>query len=232
MKRLLFVVFLFISYVSLAQDDVTKFLGIPVDGTKTDMIQKLKEKGYTYNSQLDCLEGEFNGYNVRLHVVTNNNKVYRILVEDAFGVNETAIKIRFNNLCRQFGRNSRYSGIKENQEIPDNEDISYEMIVNNKRYEAIFYQTEMTIDTDLFKNTILEFAKGKISENELAELSDSEKEQLVMVVLNEYQDEFKEYYVANNPLKIVWFTIAELYGDYRIAMYYDNEKNKSNGEDL
>ena len=106
------------------------------------------------------------------------------------------------------------------------------MIVNNKRYEAIFYQTEMTIDTDLFKNTILEFAKGKISENELAELSDSEKEQLVMVVLNEYQDEFKEYYAANNPLKIVWFTIAELYGDYRIAMYYDNEKNKSNGEDL
>ena len=33
---------------SFAQNDVTKFLGIPVDGTKTAMIQQLKEKGYTY----------------------------------------------------------------------------------------------------------------------------------------------------------------------------------------
>lgn len=232
MKRLLFFVSLLLSSMSFAQNDVTKFLGIPVDGTKTNMIQKLKEKGYTYNARLDCLEGEFNGYNVRIHVVTNNNKVYRIMVADALGVDETAIKIRFNNLCRQFGRNNRYSGIKENQEIPNNEDISYEMNVNNKRYEAIFYQTEMNNDTTLFKNTIWEFAKGKISENELAELSDSEKQQLLIVVLNEYQDEFKEYYAANNPLKIVWFTIAELYGEYRIAMYYDNENNKSNGEDL
>lgn len=56
--------------------DVTKFLGIPVDGTKTEMIQKLKAKGFTYNQRLDCLEGEFNGREVKIFVVTNNNKVY------------------------------------------------------------------------------------------------------------------------------------------------------------
>ena len=29
-----------------AQSDVTKFLGIPVDGFKPDMIRALKEKGF------------------------------------------------------------------------------------------------------------------------------------------------------------------------------------------
>ena len=61
-----------------AQNDVTKFLGIPVDGTKSEMIQKLEEKGYRYNSQNDFLEGEFNGRDVHIYIGTNNNKVYRI----------------------------------------------------------------------------------------------------------------------------------------------------------
>ena len=31
-----------------AQEGVIKFLGIPVDGTKQEMIQKLKSKGFTF----------------------------------------------------------------------------------------------------------------------------------------------------------------------------------------
>ena len=40
-----------------AQKDVTKFLGIPVDGTKAAMIQKLKNKGFRYNVSKDVLTG-------------------------------------------------------------------------------------------------------------------------------------------------------------------------------
>lgn len=72
----------FVLSVSLyAQKDVTQFLGIPVDGYKPEMIKKLKDKGFTispYNK--DVLVGEFNGTKVNIHVVTNNNKVYRIMV--------------------------------------------------------------------------------------------------------------------------------------------------------
>ena len=39
-----------ISTILYAQKDVTQFLGIPVDGSKSEMIQKLKAKGYRYNS--------------------------------------------------------------------------------------------------------------------------------------------------------------------------------------
>lgn len=33
-------------------------------------------------------------------------------------------------------------------------------------------------------------------------------------------------------MKSVWFRICENYGEYYIAMYYDNEYNRANGEDL
>ena len=142
---------LIVSTTVFAQKEVTKFLGIPVDGFKSEMIQKLKAKGYTYNSTTDCLEGEFNGRDVEIAVVTNNNKVYRIAVFDKNYSNEADIKIRFNTLCSQFENNSKYLGSKE-QRIPDNDDISYEIIVNKKRYEASFYQTYA--DDDSFEDVL------------------------------------------------------------------------------
>ena len=85
MKKILsLAVLLVFSLAMYAQKDVTKFLGIPVDGTKSEMIKKLKEKGFTSTLyDKDVLEGEFNGVDVNISVVTNNNKVYRIFVADA-----------------------------------------------------------------------------------------------------------------------------------------------------
>ena len=51
MKKILsLAVLLVFSLAMYAQKDVTKFLGIPVDGTKSEMIKKLKEKGFTESS--------------------------------------------------------------------------------------------------------------------------------------------------------------------------------------
>lgn len=140
--RNLFVVIiaLLISAVTFAQNDVTTFLGIPVDGTKTAMIQKLKAKGFTYDATYDMLEGEFNGKDVEILIVTENNKVYRICLIDKNETTESQIKIRFNTLCRQFEKNEKYLPVKYNQEIDENEDISYEMLVHKKEYQAAFYQ--------------------------------------------------------------------------------------------
>lgn len=67
MKHILLSIILLIFSEGLyAQKDVTKFLNIPVDGSKTAMTQKLKAKGFQYNSTLNCLEGEFNGRDVQL----------------------------------------------------------------------------------------------------------------------------------------------------------------------
>lgn len=201
----------------------TKFWGIPVDGTRFEVNQKLKAKGFVRNydatehAGFEVLEGEFNGRDVDVYVATNNNKVYRIYLVDKSHVDETQIKIRFNNLCNQFENNSKYYSSSTNQTIPDDEDISYEMSVNNKQYQAIFYQKFSESDSMLIAKYIKEY-------KEL--LKQCENNDSLMALLE------KIAFLAFKFSRKVWFTINEFYGKYYISMYYDNEYNKANGEDL
>ena len=142
-----------ISAIVFAQNEVTKFMGIPVDGSPTEMIKKLKAKGFTTDEgymrdvkrgliDLDgteVLTGRFNGEKVRVFLVVEQNKVRRIYLADKKTRDETQIKIRFNTLVRQFENNDKYVYFYE-QTIADDEDISYQMTVNKKQYEAVFAQ--------------------------------------------------------------------------------------------
>lgn len=224
MKRIISLVLTLTLYTSMyAQKDVTKFLGIPVDGTKSEMIQKLKAKGFTYNSVKDMLEGEFNGSEVQIAVVTNRNKVYRIYVADKYPRDETEIKIRFNKLCHQFENNDKYSGSK-NQTISDDEDISYEILVNKKRYEAAFFQkTDEKLKEDFVKSRLL-------SEYTTEQLADTSK--VTQSLISTSKLIFELEFLEKKKSKLVWFMINQEYGQYRILMFYDNENNKSAGEDL
>lgn len=210
MKKLFLISCLFIfSLVANAQREVTKFLGIPVDGTKTAMIQKLKAKGFTSTAfDREILEGEFNGRRVYVNVVTNNRKVYRIMLTDAVPVNENNIKIRFNNLCQQFMNNPKYSSYTD-QSIPDDEKISYEIMVKKKRYEAAFFQVK--------QSEVDSFLKSKYTEDQIANPTDDIRNALAIFISK----------------KFVWFMIDNTaYDEYKIIMYYDNGYNQANGEDL
>ena len=224
MKKLIFTLLIsFFALTAVAQKDVTKFLGIPVDGTKAEMIRKLKAKGFkstTYDREI--LEGEFNGYDVTIHVATTNNKVSRIMVCDKNNVNESTIRIRFNNLCYQFNNNSKYITFKDFT-IPDSEDISYNMAVNNKRYEAVFYQL-INNHKEIAINELTPYLKDKYSEDELANLSKKSREEIEELIY--------DFLLEKSSKKSVWFIISEYYGEYGITMYYDNEYNRANGEDL
>ena len=102
------VIVVLVAICAYAQQDVTQFLGIPVDGSKSAMIQKLKAKGFHANSyNKDVLEGKFNGMDVNIHIATNGDKVCRIMVCDANNVDERSIQIRFNRLIQQFEKNPK-----------------------------------------------------------------------------------------------------------------------------
>lgn len=220
MKKLLSVaVLLVLSVAVFAQTEVTKFLGIPVDGTKPAMIQKLKAKGFQYNAVGDYLTGEFNGQDVNIHVGTNNNKVYRIMVADKNYVSESDIKIRFNNLVLQFNKNQKYFHLSD-QTLSDEENISYGMTVNKKRYEATFFQVadrDSTTMRTIAENMFL----SKYTADEIVNMDEEKKYKAFTDVLF---DSFTKY--------SVWFVIDELYGKYGILMFYDNGFNKSDDEDL
>ncbi len=101
--------------------------------------------------------------------------------------------------------------------IPKDEDISYEIAVKKKRYEAVFYQKSAKYDSLTNEMDIL-VAKEK--------LNDKEKERVKDLIL----ELFTERMIGLN--KQVWFMISEEYGKYRIVIYYDNEYNKANGKGL
>lgn len=210
-----------------AQTDVTTFLGIPVDGFKPAMKQKLIAKGFTSQNVggEDVLVGEFNGTKVNIFIVTNNNKVCRIMVCDANNQDEANIKIRFNKLVNQFENNKRYVSL-DKYTLSDQEDISYEMLVHKKTYEALFYQAPKweNVDTLALQNQVREELLAKYSEEQLANPTEE--------ISKETQDIAMKIGMDLVFKKPVWFRICENYGQYYIAMYYDNEYNRANGEDL
>lgn len=221
---------LLICVASWAQKDVTTFLGIPVDGYKNEMKQKLIRKGFTYDSTLDVLEGEFNGHPVYVGIGTNNNKVYRIMLVDKNAASETNIKIRFNTLCQQFENNKRYFLSFEKQSIPEDEDISYQMTVNKKRYEASYtqrYKEELLDTAAIWKKTYEELSNTYTKE----QLSNP-TEEIAKDIKGLYDVIFINHAVKIQQNKSVWFIIKEYGAEYRILMFYDNQYNEANGEDL
>lgn len=146
MKKLLtFAMLVMLSVMMYAQKNVTKFLGIPVDGTKTEMIQKLKAKGFKYDSQTDGLTGRFNGADVFVSVHTNGDKVWRVAVINTGVRDATQIRIDFNNLLSQFQNNPKYT-LGAGEEIEEGDDISYNINIKKKRYEVDLLQHDGNTD--------------------------------------------------------------------------------------
>lgn len=284
MKRIIgFAAVLLFSAVLYAQKDVTEFLGIPVDGTKQQMIENLKAKGFVYDSQADVLSGEFNGEDVSISIQTQGNKVWRVVVIDKIPRDETQIKIRFNKLVRQFENKESYleckapywaydikasalqEGLLSKEEIPeifddflydqkisDNENIGNGIMINKKKYQALFHQLSKSIDEDA-EEVVNKFQK------ELKELQNSDEYKEVTGWVSQYtEDEYTEEMIKRinkiddlakskfieyikemeravvvpSSMKQVWFTIAEIEGQYSIMMFYENKYNEADGSDL
>lgn len=259
MKRFFIFIALVLALVNIsyAQSDVTKFMGIPVDGSKTEVVSQLINKGFEYDESQDNwtrLTGFFNGVNSNIYVCTNKNLVDRIYVCDKKSCSESEIIIRFNKLVRQFANNENYiSDGYEKYLIPQNEDISYEMLCNNKNYDAIFYQKSDTVNINEYINNL-----NNISDEELnsmvsnliqsdalcsnlyptfdleyfnnrkgTNLDNKNKAFLILIAeLYNLQSEYNKYH------KPVWFRICKDGNEYYIAIFYDNEYNRANGEDL
>ena len=235
MKRLLsFIIGILImcSTVFGQSESTLKFLGIPVDGSKSEMIRTLKAKGFEYDSESDFLIGDFNGSDSHIGIVENHGKVYRVVVFDANTCDAGQIKIRFNNLIHQFENNDKYFYISPNDIIPEDEDIHYEIIVHDKEYSATFHYNPL-YGNDELRDSLINEAVAKVEENNKKLGYDKSIES------DSYKDNCDRLISAHVSLKIiqmsngsVWFKIFEHYGKYYIGLYYDNLLNKPNGEDL
>lgn len=242
MKRLLsFVIGMFVMYTLVfgQSEGTLKFLGIPVDGSKSEMVAALKDKGFRYDSNSGFLVGDFNGRESHIGIVENHGKVYRVVVFDVNTCDAGQIKIRFNNLIHQFeNSNGKYYYINQNDKIPEDEDISYEISVNNKQYSAEFIYNPLYGNDELRDRLINEV----IEEEKLGLEKIKDEKTAGGITYGEFysdKDNYNQLISSLVGLKIiqmsnssVWFKIFEHYGKYYIGIYYDNLVNKPNGEDL
>ena len=248
---------LILANVSYAQNDVTTFMGIPVDGAKDEMINQLLKKGFKYDESQDNwtrLTGFFNGVNSNIYITTNKNIVDRISVCDKNTYSKSQIIIRFNKLVKQFANNENYiSDGYEKFIIPKNEDISYEMLCHNKNYNALFYQKPDTININEYITKL-----NNLSDEELNNMTNYiiQSDTVWSNLYNTFDlenfnkrkglnfDRTKGFLMIfaelsniytlsfNKYNKPVWFTICTYGSEYYIVIYYDNEYNKAHGEDL
>ena len=229
MKRLvIFIVAIFSCALSYGQGTI-KFLGIPVDGRESDMVFKLRQKGFKMDADGRCLEGTFNGKPSFVYIHTNNRKVDRIMVADQHTTTKGQIRIQYNNLLEQFKNNDKYLSLG-NDPRPEDENIAYEMTVHDKDYSAHFYLNPFSD----------EFADDEY----IDKLGDMAEEEVMQLILNgDYETPTEEQVsallqvtmlkkaVENSP-GVVWFKIAEAGGGYYLAIFYDNYANQAHGEDL
>lgn len=124
----------------LAQNDVTTFLGIPVDGSKSEFIQKLKAKGFRLDPQYEILTGIFNGQESMISIKENNGLVCRVAVTQKTVRDETQVRLAFNKLTEQFNQNNRYVASDNNNYLNDREQIGFGIRLHHKQYENHFFQ--------------------------------------------------------------------------------------------
>lgn len=200
-------------------DRALKFMGIPVDGSKAEMIAALKNKGFKKESYQDYLEGIFNGEDVDVFISTNHEVVDRIRVVSPYYGSEDDTRVKYNNLLSRFNRNAKYVSLSQKTEIPVGEDIYRSLHKNSKKYDVAYFYLMPEVKKDEWRNEFLATYKKKYTKP-LGDLSYDELEEVLFCL----------------PMKIhsaisgiVWFTLGD---SHHIVINYDNLQNRPCGEDL
>ena len=261
-KVITIIILILLSFISFGQNKgAIKFLGIPIDGTRSHFYSELKEKGFIYNSVFDNFRGQFNGESVNVYVHTNHDVVDRVYVSFP-ETSENDIKIDFNRLVKQFKDNGKYLDLSMNTEISEDEDISYEISINQKRYQASFSYFDPDRDKEVLLDAVFDKCQEYFSDEQMYKLKgnvkkiidapETERQLLLVQMLADLQsinpkqndnERGNGLFWLQLSLTImeevnaladgeVWFTIRENHRRYSICLYYDNLHNQAHGEDL
>ena len=142
MKRFFSITLAFLLALSLqAKNPITTFLGIPVGGTKSEMISKLKEKGVLTEagSEMRC---SISGVPYIVKIMTDKNKVYRISLTEVAGTDDVCKAVaKYNELIEQFRNNDRkYTEYESNDLIHECDSPKYRHYIHEGWCYAEFFQ--------------------------------------------------------------------------------------------
>lgn len=216
MKKIAVLILFLCSSVCFAQRDVIKFLGIPVDGTREEMISAIKNLNrfqyFRYETN-DSFLGKFNGVDSFITISYNNGLVDRVFVWEADPRTLKETVKAYNTLIDQFSKNDKYVDLLQcsQMKIQPGENVRRNMRVNGLTYEArFFYIPDMEE-----RERVLKTVDGMSFSDRIDYVFD---------------------YAERNMVDIVWFRINKIgigARDWSIPIYYENTRNRPHeGEDL
>ena len=196
-----------------------KFVGVPIGGTKEQMCNALKAKGFEEKSYEEFMTGMFNGENVKVFISTNHGIVDRIkvLYPSCSEANDTRIK--YNTLLSRFNRNAKYVCVNPRPEVLPDEGIYMNLHKNNKYYDAFYFYIHPEVNArDWVEELKQEYQKRY--NRPLPGLSYEEMEEALFCLPMK---------VSASVSGVVWFTMTSIHS---IEINYINFKNRPRGEDL
>ena len=202
-------------------DTALKFVGVPIGGSKEQMFNALKAKGFEMSYNDNYMIGMFNGERVTLYLNTNHGIVDWVKVVYPQSSEENDTRIKYNTLLSRFNRNAKYVCVNPRVEIPAEERIFWKLKENTKYYDAVYFYLHPEVNE---KNWVEEFNQEyqKRYKKSLRGLSYEEMEEVLFCLPMK---------VSAAVSGIVWFTMADIY-DIKININYVNFKNRPRGEDL
>lgn len=142
MKRLLSISVALMLAISLqAQSNVTSFMGVPVNGSKTKVIQQLKSKGLVAGVGDIDMMGVVDGRICLVNILTHKSKAYRIMVIEKDATTDVnAIIKRYNNLIETYRNDSTMTEYEYNRAVTSRDMPFYEDYIHSGVYYAEFFQ--------------------------------------------------------------------------------------------
>ena len=226
MKRIVVFLVLFVnSVVMFGKRDVTRFMGIPVDGTKSEMLEKLKANGFaSFTKEKDILQGECDGRMVNVYLETYHDKVWQVVVADVYTLDGEGIKERFNGLCEQFSSDPDYFGrilTEDGNVIPDSVDV--ETMMSQGMCRAIYVYKCYDDEGEDKSKELNDYFLTKYTQNEI-DSPTNEIEDDMETMKNDYYTQFISRYEFFIDI------VQKSKGNYFILMRYVNKCNNEMGK--
>lgn len=158
MRKLVFTLLMLLTLSLNAQDNVMKFMGIPIDGPKSEMISKLEKNGFVpenvfkdlekaendvlksggeisggrirENDEMYGMKGQFDGRDCTLVILSYHGKVYKVVV---------AINDSYKRKLDAFILFNDYANKLQNKYYDE-----------NNLYKPLDYSEELKLDADYF----------------------------------------------------------------------------------
>ena len=234
MRKLLLLAFVFtmLTVQTITGAQTTRFLGIPVDGPKSEMVQKLIEKVYNYHADEDYFTGFYFGSPVYLFIQTVNGKVSRVVVYDIPQRSEDEIRDRFNLVYDKFKMSSRYTQYQSDTKIAEKESIARKMRQHKKLYKAVFNQVKEEPANP--QNIVLASQAPEEGETINERLLNDDYTERRRRIHAKALAHINEHVVESNETNLnkVWFAISEKFGKFALILFYDNIANLLDEERL